>query len=140
MTHFTPYSALMGGVLIGLSAALLMLTMGKIAGISGILSNIIKFDNAKAYWQFYFIAGLFFGAFLLNLILDYSGSIYLPKSPIILVIAGLLVGYGTRLGNGCTSGHAVCGLARLSKRSAVATLTFMLTAMLTVYVMRHLLT
>lgn len=137
-THFTPWSALAGGLLIGLAASLLLLLEGRIAGISGILGGLLRrCAQGEAGWRIAFLAGLI-GAPLL-----YSLFATLPESRfdvgnLGLIVAGLLVGYGTRLGAGCTSGHGVCGLSRGSIRSLAATLTFMATGFATVYVTRHL--
>jgi len=138
MDHFTPYSALAGGVLIGLSAALLMLLNGRIAGISGILGGAVSLHGGDRKWRWYFIAGLFLGPMLLRLVGVNLAAVQINVPLVVIVMAGLLVGYGTGLGNGCTSGHGVCGLARLSPRSAAATVTFMLSAGITVYIVRHL--
>ncbi len=138
MTPFTPYTALLGGSLIGLAAAILMLCNGRIAGISGIVSGTFSDWNTDNAWRFYFLGGVMLAPLIYQLL---GGKILVEISPStpLLVVAGLLVGYGARLGNGCTSGHGVCGLARLSKRSAAATVTFMASAGITVYFMRHLL-
>ncbi len=138
MENFTPYSAFFGGSLIGLSAALLLYFNGRIAGISGIISGAFNVKDNDRYWRLFFLGGLILSAALFNHFFQ-TVSVNYSRSTILLIISGVLVGYGTRLGNGCTSGHAVCGLARFSKRSAAATVTFMVAAMLTVYVTRHLL-
>ncbi len=136
MEHFTPYSALLGGALLGLSACLLLLSVGRIAGISGIVSGLLGPAPGDRSWRLAFVLGLVAGCLVVRL----AGT---AVQPIVgagfpeLVIAGLLVGFGTRLGNGCTSGHGVCGLARLSPRSLAATATFMAAGALTVFVMRH---
>lgn len=143
---------LAGGILIGLSATWLMATLGRIAGISGIIGNLItvrpKGDSA---WRLAFLLGLISGPILLILLGGGLGNVAgssggatgevigQPAGGVVLMlIAGLLVGVGTSLGSGCTSGHGVCGLARLSSRSLVATLTFLVAAIITVYVVRHL--
>ncbi len=136
MENFTPYSALAGGMLIGLAVALLLLLNGRIAGISGIASGILPPWRDEVGWRLCFLAGLIFAPVLYQL-LGGQINIQIHTSLPVLVIAGLLVGYGTNLGRGCTSGHGICGLARLSARSAAATLTFMLTAAITVYIVRH---
>jgi uncharacterized membrane protein YedE/YeeE len=135
---FTPYSALAGGLLIGLAAAILVLCNGRIAGISGIVGGLLRPAPGDVGWRLAFLAGLF-GAPLV-----YGLFWALPMPHIdagwgTLVVAGLLVGWGTRLGSGCTSGHGVCGLSRLSLRSLVATLCFMAAGFATVWVVRHLL-
>ena len=136
--HFTPLSALLGGLLIGLSAALLVLCNGRIAGISGIIGGLLQRPNpGDIGWRVTFGLGLVLAPVL------YRALAALPASQIdaswaVLLLAGVLVGYGARLGSGCTSGHGVCGLSRLSPRSLVATLTFMATGFITVYAVRHL--
>ncbi len=138
MENFTPYSAFFGGGLIGLSAALLMFFNGRIAGISGMIAGAFSSTDNDRHWRWYFLGGLIVAAALFNHFFQAAPATY-SRGTLVLVVSGILVGYGTRLGNGCTSGHAVCGLARLSWRSAAATVTFMSVAILTVYVMRHLL-
>ena len=134
-TSFTPYSGLFGGILIGLSSAALLLTSGKIAGISGILGRSLFPSRGDLSWRMSFLVGLPPGALLATKFAP--GSFSITDDPVLLVAGGLLVGVGTQLGNGCTSGHGVCGMARGSVRSVVATLTFMTTAGLTVFVVRH---
>ncbi|MBP7942776.1 MAG: YeeE/YedE family protein [Psychrobacter sp.] len=133
---FTPIS-LVGGLMLGVATVILLLGIGRIAGISGIVSSVLKPKNIEM-WQVLFIAGLIVSPLLYRLVkplpvLDISTSIPL------LIAAGLLVGFGTRLGSGCTSGHGICGNARLSPRSMAATVTFMLFGILTVYIGRHVL-
>lgn len=138
MNILTVVSALAGGVLIGLSAALLLFTHKRTAGISGIAAGILPPWKGDQGWRFWFLGGLLVSAPLYKL----SGQpVYITvDTPLaVLAVAGLLVGYGTRLGGGCTSGHGICGIARLSIRSIAATLIFMLTAGLTVFVVRHVL-
>jgi uncharacterized protein len=135
MAPFDPVSALVGGALIGLAAVLLMLLNGRIAGVSGILGGALAGDGRA--WRLAFLAGLVAAPLLLGAISDPLPVPRMPASWAIIVAAGLLVGFGTRLGGGCTSGHGVCGIARLSPRSIVATLVFMATAMVVVAVMRH---
>ncbi|MDD5227384.1 MAG: YeeE/YedE family protein [Methylococcales bacterium] len=137
MENFTPYSAFFGGSLIGLSAALLLYFNGRIAGISGIIAGAFSVKDNDRYWRFFFLIGLILAAVIFNLFVSSSPAAY-SRSTLLLVISGILVGYGTRLGSGCTSGHAVCGMARLSMRSIAATITFMFVAMLTVFITRHL--
>ena len=130
---------LIGGVLIGCAADLLLLINGRIAGISGILGGLITGTSwAERSWRFAFILGLIAGAGLYSAFAN-GLLVQLQATPAILVVAGLLVGLGTRLGSGCTSGHGVCGLARRSGRSLAATLLFMAVAALTVFLTRHLL-
>lgn len=136
MENFTPYSALTGGVLIGLAVALLLLFNGRVAGISGIASGILPPWRDDIGWRLCFLAGLVIAPLLYKL-LGGQVNIQIKASWPVMALAGLLVGYGTSLGRGCTSGHGVCGLSKLSARSAVATLTFMFTAAITVYLVRH---
>lgn len=143
MENFSPISALIGGALIGLSAGLLWVINGRIAGIAGILGNVVPVRENEVGWRLVFLAALAIGAGLawhLGPAIAPSLAIVTPtqSTPLgLLVIAGLLVGIGTRLSNGCTSGHGVCGLARLSPRSLAAVLTFMLLGVVTVTVVRH---
>jgi uncharacterized membrane protein YedE/YeeE len=130
-TTFTPATAALGGVLIGLGAAMLVLLNGRIAGVSGILGGLLRGDSAEAAWQAAFIGGLIVAPVL------YAAVATLPPIDIAAPPA-LLVGVGTRYGAGCTSGHGICGLARLSPRSIVATLCFMAAGFATVFVVRHL--
>ena len=137
MDHFTPVSALIGGALIGLSAALLWIGNGRIAGVSGIVGTLTTSPPPDIAWRIAFLAGLIAAPLLYR-----AGGGILPQiSPTgsagLIVVGGLLVGIGTRLGGGCTSGHGVCGLARFSLRSLAAVLTFMAVAFVTVYVVRH---
>jgi hypothetical protein len=136
-TEFTPLSALAGGALIGLATALLLLANGRIAGISGILGGAAGPADANTGWRVAFIAGLLLGALAVTRLAPATGEVALQASIPILIVGGLLVGIGTRLGNGCTSGHGVCGLARGSRRSIVATAVFFAVALLTVFIVRH---
>lgn len=138
MHNFTPISASIGGILIGLSAAAMLLLDGKIAGISGILGGILKPTKGDTFWRLCFLAGLLAGGLLLRLVLPSAFDFGIIRPYRLLVIAGLLVGFGTRLGSGCTSGHGVCGVSRLSPRSIVATGTFIFTGAVTVYLLNHL--
>ena len=131
--------ALAGGALIGLSAVLLMLTNGRIAGISGIVGGLFGGGSGEAGWRLAFIAGVMAGPFAATLFGAPLPEIGIDASPSVVLVAGLLVGFGSRLGNGCTSGHGVCGLARLSRRSLAATLTFMTVGAAVVFVARHVL-
>ena len=138
MENFTPYSALIGGALIGLSAALLLFLNGRIAGISGIVGKaLFPEQRGDVGWRLFFLAGLVLGPLVSRLIDGNAVLFRIETSLPVLVIAGLLVGYGTGLGGGCTSGHGICGLARLSPRSALATVVFMVVAGITVYIVRH---
>src|SRR2546430_1496009 len=137
MMAFDPISAALGGALIGLAAVLLMILNGRIAGISGIFGDLIAFDTGDKAWRIAFITGLIAAPILLGLAGFGLSAPLMPASWAIVIAGGLLVGFGTRLGGGCTSGHGVCGMARLSPRSIVATLIFMATAILVVAIMRH---
>ncbi len=132
-------NALAGGILIGLSATLLLFLHGRIAGISGIFNGILTPGKNDVNWRWCFIIALPFGALLHSGIADVSYYQIDSFSPLLMIPAGFLVGLGTRIGGGCTSGHGVCGLGRLSVRSLVATLTFIATAMLTLFIFRHVL-
>jgi uncharacterized protein len=138
MENFTPFSALIGGALIGAGASILLLLNGRIAGISGILGGLLLPERGDAAWRFLFLLGLPIGAGLWWYVNPTAG-IRITGSMPILIAGGFLVGFGSRVGSGCTSGHGVCGMARLSRRSLVATCTFMAAAFVTVYVTRHLL-
>jgi uncharacterized membrane protein YedE/YeeE len=130
--------AIAGGVLIGLASSLLILFNGRIAGISGILGGLLHPGTNDVVWRFTFLAGLVVSPLVYGLLATLS-VVEVEAAPSLLILAGLLVGFGTRLGSGCTSGHGVCGIARVSRRSIAATLIFIASGMLTVYVMRHLL-
>ncbi|ABE50078.1 MULTISPECIES: YeeE/YedE family protein [Methylobacillus] len=129
--HITPLESLAGGVLIGLAAALLLIMNGRIAGISGILGGLLNASWSANAWRLCFLAGLVGSPWLYSL-WSAMPEATAPRDIHVLVLAGILVGFGTRLGSGCTSGHGVCGMARLSPRSMIATLVFMAAAMLTV--------
>lgn len=139
MANFTPVSAAVGGALIGLSAVLLMLLTGRIAGVSGIFAGALDFRGEDKGWRIAFIAGLILAPVIAGWIGYGMAPPILPTSWTVIVAAGLLVGFGTRLGGGCTSGHGICGVARLSGRSIGATVIFMLTAIITVAVTHHVL-
>jgi len=135
--HFTPYTALAGGLLIGLAVTMLLLLNGRIAGISGIVGGLLRPVKGDIGWRLAFVAGLIAAPLLFRL------WTALPPVQVdagwgTLIVAGLLVGIGTRYGSGCTSGHGVCGMSRLSPRSLVATVLFMAAGFLTVYFVRHL--
>ncbi len=133
MHNFTPIASLLGGVLIGLSASAMLILDGKIAGISGILAGVLKPVRCDVLWRLCFIAGLLMGGCLLKYLLPSAFSFGIIRPFPMLIVAGLLVGFGARLGSGCTSGHGVCGMSRLSPRSLAATGTFIFTGALTVY-------
>ena len=135
--HFTPWTSLAGGVLIGIAAAMLVLLNGRVAGISGIVGGLLTPRRGETGWRLAFVAGLFAAPLLMALL----GTSAMPRIDAgfgTLVAAGALVGVGTSYGSGCTSGHGVCGLSRLSPRSLVATAAFMLAGIATVFVVRHL--
>lgn len=136
MTHFTPVQSLIGGLLIGFSTLLMIRWLGKIAGISGIVGQLWSAASNDRAWRLAFVAGLLVSPLVYALFAPLPAVQIVASTPW-LVLSGLLVGFGSRLGSGCTSGHGVCGLSRLSLRSLVATLTFMATAMLVVWLLRH---
>ena len=136
--HFTPWPALAGGLLIGLAAAAFVLVNGRIAGISGILGGLLRPVQGDVAWRVAFVAGLV-GAPLAYALFAPLPAVRIDAGAGTLAAAGLLVGLGTRYGSGCTSGHGVCGLARLSPRSLVATVSFMAAGFATVFVLRHVL-
>ncbi|OUS32897.1 YeeE/YedE family protein [Thalassotalea sp. 42_200_T64] len=136
MTEFTPYSALIGGILIGLAALALMLLSGKIAGISGILTQLMNQFPIQLSWQVYFVLGLIIGPVLASP-LGFTLPQSIDLSWAAVIIGGFLVGFGSRYGSGCTSGHGICGIGRFSKRSIAATVTFMASAIVTVFIIRH---
>lgn len=138
MHNFTPLPALLGGVLIGLAATLILVFEGKVAGISGIVAGFMRPSPDDTAWRGQFFSGLLVGGVLLRFV--YPQAFGATSASLASVaVAGLLVGYGTRLGNGCTSGHGVCGTSRLSARSMVATGTFILTGAVTVFLVRKVL-
>jgi hypothetical protein len=139
MVEFNWVSALLGGGLIGLSATLLLAFNGRIAGISGMVNGAIAFKPHEA-WRWVFLLGMVLGGGLYEYALAPEPTPLSSFAPGLMMIGGLLVGLGTRIGSGCTSGHGVCGLGRLSPRSLVAVLTFLSTAMVTVWILRHGLT
>ena len=138
MTTFTPLHALLGGLLIGLSATLLLWLNGRIAGITGMVTGLLAKPTPAQAWRLLFLLGLVLGSAAYAHWLD-ATPLRQGFPPLLLVAAGLLIGYGTAQANGCTSGHGVCGLARWSLRSLVATGTFLLVAIATTYGVRHLL-
>lgn len=135
--HFTPWASLAGGMLIGLAAALLILFNGRIAGISGILGGLLRPRSGDLGWRIAFLAGLI-GTPVLFSLWQTLPPVQIAAGTPALIVAGLLVGVGVRYGAGCTSGHGVCGLSRLSPRSLAATCAFMAAGFLTVYLLRHL--
>jgi len=137
MENFTPWSSLAGGILIGLAASIMILMNGRIAGISGIVGSISSAHRADVPWRIAFLVGLIVSPFIYG-VLGEMPVLNFDASNLQIVIAGLLVGLGSRYGSGCTSGHGVCGIARLSVRSMVATVVFIGAGIVTVYVTRHL--
>jgi uncharacterized membrane protein YedE/YeeE len=136
MHNFTPFASLIGGILIGVSAAAMLLLDGKVAGISGIFAGVLWPAKTEIGWKASFLAGLVTGGLILRIAFPQAFDFGLIRPYGWLLAAGLLVGVGTRLGNGCTSGHGVCGVSRLSTRSIVATATFIITGAIVVYLMR----
>jgi uncharacterized membrane protein YedE/YeeE len=139
MHDFNPLPALLGGALIGLAASLLLLTHGQVAGISWIYGSLLRRGSSHRAFRLWFMAGLLAVGALVRLTSPAAFATAWSASLPVTLVAGLLVGFGSQLGNGCTSGHGVCGLSRLSVRSLVATLTFMGAGFVTVFVVRHLL-
>ena len=139
MENFTPVASLIGGILIGLSASAMLLFNGKIAGISGIVAGLLNPTKSDIVWRAAFVAGLLTGGFILKLLSSQTFDIDVVRSGTAFVFAGLLIGFGARLGNGCTSGHGVCGISRFSKRSIAATAIFIATGAAAVYVVNYLL-
>jgi len=137
-TVFTPFQSLGGGALIGLAAVLLMLGLGRIFGATGILSGLVFFENREELsWRAALVVGMILAPALLFVITGSVPALTIPVSPAMIVIGGVIVGLGASLGSGCTSGHGVCGLSRFSVRSLVAVPTFMATATITVFLIRH---
>ena len=141
-TEFTPWASLAGGALIGLSAAMLIVLLGRVAGISGMAGALLQLPTWSSLqqwgWRLAFMLGLV-AAPLVWQIFAPLPAMQMPSNPLVIIAAGLLVGFGTRMGSGCTSGHGVCGLSRLSMRSLAATLAFMASGAATVFVVRHIL-
>lgn len=137
-TLFTPFASFGGGLLIGLGAVLLMLGLGRIFGATGIMSGLVFAENGGEFaWRAAMVAGMILAPGLIFLVTGAMPELSVPVSPAMIVVGGVIVGFGASLGSGCTSGHGVCGLSRLSLRSIVAVPTFMLTAAITVYLVRH---
>ena len=138
--NFTPFESLLGGILLGISSAIFILVNGRILGISGILGGLLHPRKGDITWRIMFLLGMTSAPFVFRFLFPVSWIVE-PKieaNYLTSMIAGILVGFGTRYGSGCTSGHGVCGLSRLSLRSMVSTITFMLFGFLSVYVVRHL--
>jgi len=136
LNNFTPYQSLGGGVIIGLAVSILLLFKGKVAGVSGILYQLLKPHTVQLGWRAAFILGLVISPFIWSLYAELP-AIQVTASYPLLIVSGLLVGLGVSFANGCTSGHGICGMARLSKRSTIATSTFMASGFITVYFLRH---
>ena len=139
IVNFTPIESLLGGLIIGLAVAILYLMRGNYTGISGIYYNVISVNKSGFLWRFLFISGLIIGPVLLSFFSYTDLGFEMPNTnPIIVILGGLLVGYGTQLGSGCTSGHGVCGIGRLSIRSIVGTCVFVGAGVVTVLITRSL--
>ena len=140
--HFTPWASLAGGIILGLASAIFILVNGRILGISGILGGLMPPKGGDTFWRVAFILGLFTAPTVFHAVVpaEYISAPRIDAADLTVVAAGLLVGIGTRYASGCTSGHGVCGLSRLSPRSLVATASFMFAGFVMVYVMRHLTT
>ena len=139
IVNFTPIESLLGGLIIGLAVAILYLMRGNYTGISGIYYNVISVNKSGFLWRFLFITGLIIGPVLLSFFSYTNLGFEMPNTnPIIVILGGLLVGYGTQLGSGCTSGHGVCGIGRLSIRSIVGTCVFVGAGVVTVFITRSL--
>jgi uncharacterized membrane protein YedE/YeeE len=136
--NFTPVSGLIGGLLIGFAVALMMLLNGRIAGISSIVGGLLTPKSGDLVWRVAFVVGLLLGALAFILAVGGQTPVDVLASPLAILMGGLLVGFGTRMGSGCTSGHGLCGIARFSRRSIVATAVFFGVAMVTVFLARHL--
>jgi uncharacterized protein len=137
-TVFTPVSGFVGGLLIGLAAVLLLIANGRIAGVSGIVAGLLRPVRGDAAWRLMFVLGLWLGGLVYWATRGEMFEVQIAASWPVMIAAGLLVGFGTRLGSGCTSGHGVCGIARFSTRSIAATVVFMAAGIATVFVTRHL--
>lgn len=138
ITQFTPYRSLIGGMLIALSSVCFLLVNGRIAGISGLIHGLLPPDNPFPLWRIAFLMGLIWGGLFYFLIpsIHFTPRTHYPV--LLLLIGGFFVGFGTRMGNGCTSGHGVSGIARFSLRSLIATATFIITGMISIYFIRHI--
>lgn len=136
LENFTPVSAFLGGALIGLSVSLLLLLNGRMAGISGIMNGLFSSPKKEEIWRGLFLLGLVLGAVIFQLITNNSLSVRQDYPMALIIIGGFLVGVGTRMGSGCTSGHGICGIANFSMRSIIATITFMLSGMVTVFIVK----
>jgi uncharacterized protein len=138
MHNFTPLASLIGGLLIGSAASAMLWLDGKIAGISGILGGLLQPVRGDALWRACFVVGLFAAGLIMRILNPAAYAFTISRSTGAIIVAGLLVGFGTRLGSGCTSGHGVCGVSRISARSLLATATFLVTGAATVFLINHL--
>lgn len=138
LVNFTPVASFLGGVILGLASALMLILFGRIAGISGIIGNALSVPKNDTLWRLVFVAGLVSSALIFAPLIAVEKTVPLETNVWLIVLAGLLVGYGTRLGSGCTSGHGICGISRLSVRSIVATSVFMVAGVATVAVMQFI--
>ena len=140
METFTPIASLMGGIIVGLASVAFMLFNGRILGISGIVGGLVDLPEAQERnWRLLFVLGLVVGGLAFWTVQPSAFEMTVERSPLALIAAGLLVGFGTRLGSGCTSGHGICGISRFSKRSLVSVLTFMAAGAITVFIVNHVL-
>lgn len=139
ITHFTPYRGLLGGILIGLSSVLFLLFNGRIAGISGFIHGLLPLNKSQQLWRAAFLSGLILSGLLYYVIPSIQFPLRTDYPVYLLLAGGFCVGFGTRMGQGCTSGHGVCGMARISRRSIAATITFFVAAVITTFILRHLL-
>ena len=137
MENFTPLSATAGGALIGISVTLFLLFNGRIGGVSGIMSGVFFAPKIERIWRLTFLTGLIMGAFFFQLVVPEFNVLRQNYPLYLLGLGGFLIGFGTRMSGGCTSGHGICGIATLSIRSLIATLIFMATGIITVYILRH---
>ncbi len=137
MENFTPVSAIIGGAMIGIAASMLLVLSGRLAGISGIMAGLLPPKRGDMDWRILFIAGLLAGTFIYRAVAGEGYEVTFSMGWPAIVAGGLLTGIGTRIGAGCTSGHGVCGIGRLSPRSIVATVTFMAAGAVTVFIARH---
>lgn len=137
LENFTPVSAAIGGMLIGLAAVMLLAFNGRIAGISGIFSGMVFGQSGDRLWRWMFVFGLLLGPVVYSLVAGAQPAFNITSNWVLIVLGGMFVGFGTRLGSGCTSGHGVCGLARFSVRSLVAVPTFMVAGFATVFLVKH---
>lgn len=137
LIHFTPHEAILGDAIIGVAVSILLLFQGKVSGISGILYRLLEPNAVNLRWRAAFVLGLFLSPIIWQWFF-HMPVIEVNTSPALLIVSGVLVGYGTVLGSGCTSGHGICGVARLSNRSIIATSLFMASGILTVYILRHI--